>query len=368
MRASTTMQRLLRVLRAYSAGAKQLARAREAGLAAIIVLVTIVAAISLPAFRTGVNISEWLNGSAIIVILAIAQTIVLLTRQIDLSVGTILGLSAFVTGMLADRIAFLGPAGVVILAFLLGIVMGLGNGLLITLARMPAIIATLATLSIYGGLQVVVSGGSQVYAYQLPSWLASLYVTSWVGIGTFVWFALISMVAFAMVLRITRWGRDLYAMGSNPQAASYMGIPTQRRTVEAFIVCGALSGFAGLLYAAQYGNVDATAGAGFELTAIAAAVVGGVSLFGGSGTPVGATLGSLLLLEIENILAVLKISIFAQQTLQGVAIVAAVAVYALLTRRLQRPAARLGTAAKAEDAAPVTGTTSAEPVETEAHQ
>ena len=119
-----------------------------------------------------------------------------------------------------------------------------------------------------------------------------------------------------------------------------MAIPTRRRTIEAFVACGALAGFGGLLFTAQYGNVDATAGAGFELTVIAAAVVGGVSLFGGSGSPLGAALGAVLLLEIENILALLKISIFAQQTLQGIAIICAIAIYAYLTHRLQQPAIR----------------------------
>jgi rhamnose transport system permease protein len=273
-------------------------------------------------------------------ILACGETLVLLTRQIDLSVGAILGLAAFVTGASIAHLATFGPAGPIAVALLIGAVLGLGNGLLVDLVRMPAIIATLATLSIYSGLQVVVSGGSQVYASQLPPWLSQLYVTSWLGIRSFIWVAAVCVVTFSVILRLTRWGRDLYAMGSNPEAAHYIAIPLRRRTYEAFIVCGALSGLGGLLYAAQYGNVDATAGAGYNLTAIAAAVVGGVSLFGGSGTPYGAALGAILLGEIDNILQLLKISIFAQQTLQGVAIVGAVVVYAVLTRRLQRPAAR----------------------------
>lgn len=318
-----------------------LGRTRESGLAALMVLVTLAAIIAVPPFRTATNFGELLNGAAITVVLAVAESLVLLTRQIDLSVGTILGLAAFICGALASHLAGLGPLGLVFLSLAIGAVLGVFNGVLITLAKMPAIIATLATLSIYGGLQVVVSGGSQVYASQLPTWLAQLYVTSWLGIGSFIVIAVLIVAVTSAILRLTRWGRDLYAMGSNPEAAMYIGISTRRRTVEAFVVCGALSGFAGLLYAAQYGNVDATAGTGYELTAIAAAVVGGVSLFGGSGSPLGAGLGALLLLEIENILAVLKISIFAQQTLQGIAIVVAVAIYAFITRRMQRPSARV---------------------------
>ena len=126
-------------------------------------------------------------------------------------------------------------------------------------------------------------------------------------------------------------------MGSNPEAARHVGILVGRRTYQAFALSGALSGVGGLLYAGRYGNVDATAGAGFELAVIAAAVIGGVSLFGGSGTPFGAALGALLLIEIENVLASLRVSVFAQQTLEGAAIITAVALYAIVSRRLRKP-------------------------------
>lgn len=325
-------------------GLTRLFRIREVGLIAIVIIVSVVAAISIPAFRNGVNLRELLNNAAVVAIVAIGESLVLLSRQIDLSVGAILGLAAFITGSLISQVSGFGGVGVTLIALLLpvfiGVVLGLVNGLLISFARMPAIIATLATLSIYSGMQVVVSGGSQVYAYQVPTWLSQLYTTTWLGIGSFVWIGVVWVILFSFVMRMLRWGRDLYAMGSNPEAARYMAIPTRRRTIEAFAVCGALAGFGGLLYISQYGNVDATAGTGFELTVIAAAVVGGVSLFGGSGSPLGAVLGAVLLLEIENVLALLKISIFAQQTLQGAAIICAVAIYALLIRRLQQPASR----------------------------
>ncbi|MGH2389979.1 MAG: ABC transporter permease [Chloroflexota bacterium] len=334
----------------------KLTRTSEAGLLAIVILISLAAAISLPAFRTGQNITETLNNAATVVVVAIGEALVLLTRQIDLSVGATLGLAAFGTGAavghvglagpfgallgVIGQLSVLGPAGVILVALLIGALMGLGNALLVDFVRMPAIIATLATLSIYSGLQVSISGGNQIYSSQLPPWLAQLYVSSFLGIQSFIWIAAICVVLFSLIMRMTRWGRDLYVMGSNPEAARTIAVPIRRRTYEAFIVCGALAGLGGLLYAAQYGNVDATAGVGFNLTVIAAAVVGGVSLFGGSGTPIGAALGALLLGEIGDVLQLLKISIFAQETLQGAAIVGAVVVYALLTRRLQRPAAR----------------------------
>ena len=309
-------------------------RIKELGLVGILMALTATSWMALPSFRSGIMASQILENSTLIILLALGEAVVMVTRQIDLSVGAIMGLTAYVVG---SWIGHLGggqanPVLAVLLSMAMGSVMGLGNAVLVDRARMPAIIATLATLSIYSGLQVVVTGGSQLYAYQLPGWLANLLSVSWLGIPSFIWIAAILVLSLSVAMRSTRWGRDLYAMGSSPEHAAYAGVRTRLRTFQAFGLCGAVSGLAGLLYAAQYGNVDATAGAGMELTAIAAAVIGGVSLFGGSGSAVGAALGAVLLLEIETILAILKISIFAQQTLQGVAIIASVTLYAVLGR------------------------------------
>jgi rhamnose transport system permease protein len=320
--------------------ARTLIRHNEIGLIGLIVLVTVIAEIAVPAFRASGNDTQILDNASLVMILAVGEALVITARQIDLSVAAILGLSAYLIGSAVGHIGFAGPVVGIVMALALGAVLGLGNGVLIERVRMPAIIATLATLSIYGGLQVIVTHGSQLYSSQLPNWLGNILSTKWLGLSPLVWAAFACVLVVALVARFTRWGRDIYAIGSNPEAAAYLGLRTGRRTYEVFAVCGALAGLAGLLYAGQYGNVDATAGSGYELTAIAAAVIGGVSLFGGSGSPLGAALGALLLTEIENILAVLKISIFAQQTLQGTAIVVAVASYSLLSRRLNRPVRR----------------------------
>ena len=317
----------------------RMVRQNEFGLLMLLVFVTIVAALTLPGFRTSSNISEIFTDSSLVIVVAVGEAVVIMARQIDLSVGAILGLSAYLVGSAAGHIGFAGPVVGVVLALLLGAALGLFNGLLIVGVRMPAIIATLATLSIFSGLQDVVTHGSQLYAYQLPAWLAHMETSKLLGIGVFIWIAAACVLVVGALVRFTRWGRDVYALGSNPEAAQYLGISATRRTYQAFAVCGALAGLGGLMYASRYGNVDATAGSGFELTVIAAAVIGGVSLFGGSGSPLGAALGAILLFELESALALLKISIFAQQTLEGAAIVIAVAVYSLLSKRLRRPAA-----------------------------
>lgn len=307
----------------------------------LIVVMTVVAALVMPDFRTARNFNEMANDASEIAVVAVGEAVVILARQIDLSVGAILGLSAYLVGSAVGHLS--GPFSPILgtlMALGLGALLGLGNAWLVDQMRMPAIIATLATLSIYSGLQIVVTGGSELYVSQVPSWLANLRSASWLGIGPFIWIAAICLVAVSFLMRVTRFGRDVFAMGSNPEAAHYLGIRSRLRIYEAFALCGAVAGLGGLLYTSAYGNVDATAGNGFELTVIATVVIGGVSLFGGSGTPLGAVLGTILLTEIETVLALLKISIFAEQTLEGASIVLAVAVYAVASRRLRRPVRR----------------------------
>jgi rhamnose transport system permease protein len=320
---------------------KSILRRSETGLLGLVTAITLIAMATLPDFRTLSNINNLLNTTALIAIVAIGEAVVILARQIDLSVGAILGICAYLVGEGSGHFSgAFGPVMGVLMALGLGAAFGVGNALLVDALKMPAIIATLATLSIYTGFQIIVNNGSQLYLTQVPKWLAGLRGNAWFGVGTFIWIAAICLVAVSFLLRRTRFGRDVYALGSNPDAAVYLGVRVRRRTYQLFALCGALAGLGGLLYTSQYGNVDATAGSGMNLTVIAAAVVGGVSLFGGSGSAVSAVLGALLLGEIQNILELTRISIFAEQTLQGAAIVIAVAVYAVVSRRLRRPVAR----------------------------
>ena len=329
---------------------RQLIRRSDVSLLILILVITATAALFLPDFRTLSNINNLLNTTALIAIVAIGEAIVILARQIDLSVGAILGICAYLVGEWSQHIS--GPFGPVLgvaMALALGAVFGLGNAFLVSIFKMPAIIATLATLSIYTGVQIIVNNGSQLYLTQVPAWMAGLRGNAWFGVGTFIWIAVICLVVVSFILRRTRFGRDVYSIGSNPEAAVYLGVPIRRRIFQLFALCGALAGLGGLLYTSQFGNVDATAGSGLNLTVIAAAVVGGVSLFGGSGTALSAVLGALLLGEIQNILELTRISVFAEQTLQGTAIVVAVAVYAIASRRLRRPVRREATIMVAPD-------------------
>jgi rhamnose transport system permease protein len=272
---------------------------------------------------------------AIVVVVAVGETMVVLTRNIDLSVGSIVGLSAYLT---AATFAHHGGAPIVLVALLaiaIGLGLGIVNGLLVAVARIPAIIATLATLAIFRGVDTQITGGGNITAYELPDRFLELASTRPAGLPTLAWIALGVAIAGAVAVRWAPWGRDFYAIGSNPEAARFAGIPAGRRVVTAFAISGALAGLGGFMWASRFPTVDAVAAKGFELDVITAVVIGGVNVFGGSGTVLGVVLGAVLVATIQNGFTLLHISEFWRLFFNGFAIVVAVTVDALVTRRLQ---------------------------------
>jgi len=272
---------------------------------------------------------------AIVVVVGVGETMVILTRNIDLSVGSMVGLTAYLT---ADTLAGNNgaPLGLIaLLAVAVGIGLGLVNGLLVAVARIPAIIATLATLAIYRGIAFEITGGQRIAAFQLPDRFLELAATKPAGLPTLAWIALGVALAGAAVLRLAPWGRDFYAIGSNPEAARLAGIPAGRRVVTAFAISGALAGLGGFMWAARFPTVDAVAATDFELAVITAVVIGGVNVFGGSGSVLGAVLGAVLVATIGNGFTLLKLSEFWKIFFNGLAIVVAVAIDAVVTQRLQ---------------------------------
>jgi rhamnose transport system permease protein len=272
---------------------------------------------------------------AIVVVVAVGETMVVLTRNIDLSVGSIVGLSAYLS---AATFAHHGGAPLVLVAlFAMAIGLGLGifNGLLVAVARIPAIIATLATLAIIRGVDTAITGGGNITAYELPDRFLEIASSRPAGLPTLAWIALGVAIAGAAALRWAPWGRDFYAVGSNPEAARFAGIPAGRRVVTAFAISGALAGLGGFMWASRFPTVDAVAAKGFELDVITAVVIGGVNVFGGSGTIFGVVLGAVLVATIQNGFTLLHISEFWRLFFNGFAIVVAVTIDALVTRRLQ---------------------------------
>ncbi|MCL5046306.1 MAG: ABC transporter permease [Actinobacteria bacterium] len=316
-------------------------RFRELGIFAVVALVFAVAALAEPRFLAPFNLRSILLYIPLITVVAMGEMMVIVSRNIDLSVGSILGFSGIVVGMIFIK----NPTFPIWLAALIGVLIGAGlgavNGLLVTWLRLPAIIATLGTLSVYRGLLFIISGGRQIDPNYIPEELIRLSQTSPVGIPWIVIFAAIIAVASAFFLRHTYMGREVYAIGSNPLAARLRGINVDRIVLLIFTLTGAGAGLAGIMYASRFGYVNpGQTGAGFELTVIAAAVIGGTSVAGGSGTVLGTVLGCLLLGVLNVALAVLGISAFWQLATYGVAILLALVVDTLIQGQLNRVATR----------------------------
>jgi rhamnose transport system permease protein len=210
------------------------------------------------------------------------------------------------------------------------------NGLLVTVAKVPALVITLGTLYIYRGLNNAWAGGTQYFADDRPEAFGNLSVDTVLGFPLITLIAVIVVVIVAIYLAGARSGRDLYAIGSDPDAARVFGIPVTKRVLLAFVANGVLAGLAGVLYTSRFNSVGATTGTGLELDVVAAAVVGGVAIFGGSGSVVGAAFGALLLTTITSALTAVRVDKFWQQAIVGILILAAIIIDRIAAVRTAR--------------------------------
>jgi rhamnose transport system permease protein len=309
-------------------------RARELGIVLALAALVAVTAVVNPRFLSGQSIRDLVLAAAIVIVLAVGQSVVVITRNIDLSVGSVLGLSAFAVGSLLQAV----PGVPVVVALLVGpafgSVCGLLNGVLVRFGNVPALVVTLGTLYVFRGIGFFWAGGRQINADELPPGFLAFGTATVLGVPWLILIALVVVVVAGLFLRTYRSGRELYAMGSNPEAARLAGIPVGRRILVAFVVSGALAGLAGVLFAARFGTIDAAAGTGYELNVVAAVVVGGVAVFGGSGTIWGAAIGALLLTTIGSALPVLGIDQFWQQAIVGALILLAIGTDRLVAARI----------------------------------
>jgi rhamnose transport system permease protein len=312
------------------------------------------------------QIENYLNGRlfnrisssvAIMALIAVGQTLVILTRNIDLSVGSVVGFTAFATGSLVAAVPDLHPLLLVGFAAVLGAGFGAVNGVLVAHAGVPSIIVTLATMALFRSALVEFSDATSITSQTLPVWLVEFPNVPVLELGGFQLRAgfLVAVVVVAVAhvaLTRLRPARAFYAVGSNPDAAAMAGIDSRRVVLVAFVLSGMLAGLAGFMFLARFGNITVVAGLGFELKSVAAAVVGGVSINGGSGTVVGAFLGTVLVDLIESSLVRWPVvSEFWREAVLGAMILAAVAVDTLFLRRLARARAARAQAAAAAAAA-----------------
>ncbi len=300
-----------------------LLKSREALLALAILVLLAVIATRFPAFIEPRNLANVFNDTSPLIILAIGQMVVILTKCIDLSVAATLALCGMVAAMLNGAGV---PLPLILLAaVVLGAVLGSVNGLLVWKVDIPPIVVTLGTMTIYRGIIFLISDGKWINAHQMTAGFKDLPRAELFGIHVMSWIALAVIAAAVVLLTRTPLGRSFYAVGGNPHAAVYTGINVGRTQFVAFVISGALAGLTGYLWVARYAVAYVDIAGGFELDVVAACVIGGIAIAGGAGTIAGAVLGALFLGVIKNALPVVGISPFWQLAISGSAIILAVA-------------------------------------------
>ena len=315
---------------------RRLAAHRELGLLLAMAAVVLPVAAINPRMLSGSNLTALAMDAALLTIIAAGQMLVVLTRNIDLSVASTIGLAAYVSADVLASHPWLGVPGGLAVACGVGLLCGLVNGLVVTVGRVPGIVVTLGTLTLYRGITSLYAGGKQVNADQVPQAWLDMTGGSILGVPGVVLIALVTLGIIAFVLRALPVGRELYAIGSNPDGAALIGIPLGRRVLGAFACAGLLAGFDGALWASRYATIDSRVAIGYELTVIAAVVVGGVAIRGGAGTVLGMTLGALTLLVIRNGLTLVRVDPLWLQGVYGLVILIAIIIDAFVVRRGRR--------------------------------
>jgi rhamnose transport system permease protein len=297
---------------------------REAALAALVVALFAAIGWRAPVFWSAANLDTLLNDGAILTIMALAQMCALLTRGVDLSVGSSMALAGMGTALLSRAQPELPVLWTLVLALGSGLVLGAINGLFIAWLALPPIVVTLGTMSIYRGLVFVLSGGAWVNAHELGARFVAFPLERLAGLTYLGWIALLVAAAAYLFLHHRRAGRELVALGGNPDAARHVGIDGPRRLLLVYVLTGLCSGLCGYLWVARYAVAYTETALGFEMHTIAACVIGGVSTRGGRGNVAGCLLGAAFLVVLFNALPVIDVSPFWQSAISGAAILAAV--------------------------------------------
>ncbi|WP_194095014.1 ABC transporter permease [Marivivens aquimaris] len=301
-------------------------KSREMILTGAIVVLVVLIATRFPAFVAPSNLAAVFNDTSPLILLAIGQMIVILTKCIDLSVAANLALTGMVCAMI--NVAAPGTPVVVILivAIALGALLGMFNGVLVWKLDIPPIVVTLGTMTIYRGVIFLISDGKWVNSHEMSDAFKAFPRAALLGLPMLSWIAIIMTIIFFVIMTRTTLGRAFYAVGGNPHAAVYTGIDVGKTQFWAFTFSGALAGLVGYLWVSRYAVAYVDIALGFELDVVAACVIGGIAISGGIGSIGGAVLGALFLGVIKNALPVINVSPFWQMAISGSAIIIAIAV------------------------------------------
>jgi len=309
---------------------------RETLLFGAIVLLIGLISTRFPAFVTPQNLADVFNDTAPLILLAIGQMMVILTRCIDLSVAANLALTGMVVAMVNAAAPGVPVVVIVAIAVGFGMVLGMINGILVWKLEIPPIVVTLGTMTIFRGVIFLISDGKWVNSHEISGPFKAFTRADFIGLPMMSWIAILAVVVFSIVMARTTLGRAIYAAGGNPRAATYAGIDVGRTQFWAFAISGALAGLTGYLWVSRFAVAYVDLAGGFELDVVAACVIGGVAIMGGVGSVIGAMLGALFLGVIKNALPVVDISPFWQLAISGGAIIIAVALNAQANREKGR--------------------------------
>jgi len=294
-----------------------------------LIVLFVALSIASPYFLTANNLASVARQTAVFNTMALGMTIVIVSGGIDLSVGSILGLSGLIGTMALERGY---PIGIgVLIGVAAGTLCGFSNGLMVTRLRIPPFVVTLGTLGIFRGLALIFSNGLPVH--KIPAGFSFLGEGNLAGVPFVLWMLVICAVAVHVVLEHTRLGRYAFAIGSNRVASVYAGIPVSFHVTSVYAIGGALTGLAGMIEASRLMTGQPTAGQGYELQAIAAVVIGGGSLNGGEGSVVGTLIGAFIMGLLSNGADLLNISNYWQQVIIGSVIILAVTLDEVRKRR-----------------------------------
>ena len=308
---------------------------------ALLALVIITWALN-PRFLTAQGVKDLLLNATIAMLMAAGQSLIISTEGVDLSIGAILGFSAFFTGYLFAELPDIPIVVVFIAGTLMGAMLGGINGILVTRAKVPAMVITLGTMYVFRGALNWWAGSTQYFAGDRPKSFGDMGVATVLGFPVLTLMVIVVVALVSIYQRYFRSGRDLYAIGSDRAAAAVYGIPVGQRVFTAFIANGALVGLGGVLYASRFNAMGATTGTGMELDIVAACVVGGVAMTGGVGWAYGAAIGALLLNTITSALTAVGVSKFWQKAVVGILIIVAILIDRISTIRRQEALRKKG--------------------------
>ena len=310
--------------------------ARELGLLGFIVVLALLFQVRNPEFLTFSNLRDLLNNTAILGVLSVGMMMILLTGGIDLSIGATIAFSGMVTALTVSAYPTISPILSLAEGTLVGVVVGVIVGFLVAYCKILPIIASLGMMNIVRGLTYLVSKGKWVSAYQMSDGFKAISTGTTLGINNLILIAIVIYAVFAYFLSSTRTGRYIYAVGSSPDTADVVGIPRKRILLLVYTTMGALAGLAGVLWVSRYASAQGDTAQGFEMSVIAAVVLGGVSVSGGRGKVIGIILGTILFGMLNNALPLINISPFWQQAIQGIVILLAVISNVLIKRNNDR--------------------------------